>query len=180
LKGWPKWCFESAKRSLESLRNRAKCSPIMLYFLEHLTFSATQFGDLAAGKVPKVAKGLSGITRKVRKRGLNGAKIWSKVLKKRSLIAFFADCGARAVCDWSGSGGETTEEQSQVPKSGPIRLRSRQARGHPAEKASFLWVYADCGASVTRAASQPRFAGVASQRVCGSSLDGLRARWRVG
>jgi hypothetical protein len=60
----------------------------MLYFLEHLTFSATQFADLAAGKVPKVAKGLSGITRKVRKRGLNGAKRWSKVLKKRSLIAF--------------------------------------------------------------------------------------------
>jgi hypothetical protein len=45
-----------------------------LYFLERLTFSATQFGDLAAGKVPKVAKGLSGITRKVRKRGLIEAK----------------------------------------------------------------------------------------------------------
>jgi hypothetical protein len=108
-----------------------------LYFLEHLTFSATQFGDLAAGKVPKVAKGLSGITRKVRKRGLNGAKRWSNVLKKHSFFAFLLTVEQGAFVDRlfpvARGRGETTEEQSQVPKSGPIRLRSRQALGHPTE-----------------------------------------------
>ena len=103
------WFREGAKWSLTWLRNGAKCSPIGLYFFEHLTSQAIQFGDLAAGKVPKVAKGLSGITRKVRKRGLNGAKSGLIAPKMRGFSAVLLTVEASITVDsgqWTVDSGQ--------------------------------------------------------------------------
>jgi hypothetical protein len=80
-----------------------------LYFFEHLTSQAIQFGDLAAGKVPKVAKGLSGITRKVRKRGLNGAKSGLIAPKMRGFSAVLLTVEASITVDsgqWTVDSGQ--------------------------------------------------------------------------
>src|ERR1035437_4588467 len=56
------WFREGAKWSLTWLRNGAKCSPIGLYFFEHLTSQAIQFREPAAYKVPSLREGSSVIT----------------------------------------------------------------------------------------------------------------------